>query len=52
MGVPRILEMFPQAPNCQPFVGKHNYGFLQQLPLEYYFEMLYNKQAAPTERPA
>lgn len=51
MGVPRILEMFAQAPNCQPFVGEHNYGFLQQLPLEYYFEMLYNKQAAPMERP-
>jgi hypothetical protein len=51
LGIPRILEMFPQAPNCQPFVGKDNYGFLQQLPLEYYFEMLYNKQAAPLRQP-
>lgn len=51
MGVPRILEMFAMAPNCQPFVGKDNYGFLQQVPLEYYFEKLYNKQAAPMRQP-
>lgn len=51
MGVPRILEMFAQAPNCQPFVGKDNYGFLHQVPLEYYFELLYNKQAAPIRQP-
>lgn len=50
MGVPRILEMFWQAPNCQPFVGKDNYGFLQQVPLEYYVDLLYNKKAAPVEQ--
>lgn len=46
MGVPRILEMCAYAPNCQPFVGKDNYGFLYQVQLEYYFELLYNKKAA------
>lgn len=50
MGVPRILEMCAYAPNCQPFVGKDNYGFLFQVPLEYYFEDLYNKKAAPKEQ--
>ncbi len=46
MGVPRLLEMYAQAPNCQPFVGEDNYGYLQQVPLEYYFELLYTKKAA------
>lgn len=45
MGVPRLLEMCAIAPNCQPFVGKYNYGFLHQLPLEYHFFELYNKKA-------
>lgn len=45
MGVPRVLEMYWQAPNCQPNVGEDNYGFLHQVPLEYYVEMLYNKKA-------
>lgn len=44
MGVPRILEMCAYAPNCQPFVGKDNLGFLQQVPLECHFEYLYNKR--------
>lgn len=51
MGVPRILEMCAYAPNCQPFVGQDNYGFLHQVPLEYYFQMLYNKTAIPKEQP-
>lgn len=51
LGVPRVLEMFAQAPNCQPFIGEDNYGFLQQVPLEYYFEMLYNKKAASLWQP-
>lgn len=50
MGVPRILEMCAYAPNCQPFVGKDNLGFLHQVPLEYHFDYLYNKKAAPKER--
>lgn len=45
MGVPRILEMCAIAPNCQPNVGKDNYGFLHQVPLEYHFFELYNKKA-------
>lgn len=50
MGVPRILEMFALAPNCQPFVGEDNYGFYQQVPLEYYFDLLYNKKAAEIQQ--
>jgi hypothetical protein len=50
MGIPRLLEMFDQAPNCQPFVGEDNYGFLHQVPLEGYFELLYNEKAAHVER--
>jgi len=46
MGIPRIVEMFGLAPNCQPFVGKDNYGFLHQRGLEYYFDLLYKKKAA------
>jgi len=49
MGVPRILEMFAQAPNCQPFVGPDNYGSFHQLPIQYFFEELYNKKAAPMD---
>lgn len=48
MGAPRILEMCAFAPNCQPFVGKHNYGFLHQKGLEYYFDLLHKKKAANT----
>lgn len=51
MGVPRILEMCYYAPNCQPFVGKDNYGFLYQVPLEYFFEELYKKKAAQIKQP-
>ncbi len=50
MGIPRILEMYPLAPNCQPFVGKDNYGNPFQVPLEYFFDLLYNKKAAPMEQ--
>lgn len=51
MGIARILEMCHYAPNCQPFVGKDNYGFLYQVPLEYFFEELYQKKTALSERP-
>lgn len=50
IGVPRILEMFAQAPNCQPFVGEDNFGAYQSLPLEYYFQDLYKRKAAPKEQ--
>lgn len=50
MGTPRILEMFPQAPNCQPFIGDDNYGSPFQVPLEYYFDLLYKKKAAPEQQ--
>lgn len=43
MGVPRILEMCSFAPNCQPFYGPNNYGFLHQVPLQFYFDLLYKK---------
>jgi hypothetical protein len=46
MDIPRILEIFHQAPNCQPFYGEHNYGFLHQRALEYYFDLLYKKTAS------
>lgn len=46
MGIPRILEMCSYAPNCQPFVGTDNFGFLHQRGLEYYFELFYKKKAA------
>lgn len=52
IGIPRLLEMCPYAPNCQPFVGKDNYGFLYQVPLEYFFEELCNKKAAQMEQPS
>lgn len=50
MGIPRILEMFVFAPNCQPFIGKDNYGSYRPDHLEYYVDMLYNRKIAPTER--
>lgn len=50
MGTPRILELCSYAPNCQPFVGKDNLGFLFQRGLEHSFERLYNKKAARTEQ--
>lgn len=50
MGVPRILEMFDQAPNCLPFVGEDNYGTYWTEHFEYHFEQLYNKKAVPSER--
>lgn len=43
MGVPRIIEMCQFAPNCQPFVGEHNYGFYHQDALEFYFKELNEK---------
>lgn len=50
MGVPRVLEMFALAPNCQPFIGKDNYGSYRPDHLEYYIDMLYNRKAAPKEQ--
>jgi hypothetical protein len=50
MGVPRILEMYALAPNCQPFVGKDNFGAYQSLPLQCFFEDLYKRKAAPKEQ--
>lgn len=50
MGVPRLLEMYPLAPNCQPFVGEDNFGAYQSLPLECHFEDLYKRKAAPKEQ--
>lgn len=50
MGVPRILEMCVYAPNCQPFVGKENYGYMYQVPLEYFFDLLYSKKAVDTRQ--
>lgn len=45
MGHPRILEMSSMAPNCQPFVGKKNYGYYHQGAAEYYFEKLMKQNA-------
>ena len=50
MGVPRVVEMFAQAPNCQPFIGKDNYGSYRPDHIEYYFDYLYNEKAAPKEQ--
>lgn len=50
MGVPRVVEMFAQAPNCQPFIGKDNYGSYRPDHIEYYIDYLYNKKAAPVEQ--
>lgn len=44
MGTPRIVEICSFAPNCQPFVGNHNYGFYHQEGLEYYFNLLSHKK--------
>jgi hypothetical protein len=49
MGVPRIVEMFSQAPNCQPFVGKDNYGSYRPDHIEYYFDYLYNQKKLPPQ---
>ena len=43
MGKARIIEMCQFAPNCQPFVGEHNYGFYHQEALNYYFKYLTEK---------
>jgi hypothetical protein len=40
MNLPSILEMFPNAPNCIPFIGNKNYGYYHQNALEYYFKKL------------
>jgi hypothetical protein len=40
---PSILEMYPNAPNCTPFVGNGNYGFYHQKALEHYFHKLANR---------
>ncbi len=43
IGVPRLLEMSPIAPNCQPFVGKDNFGFYHQNAAQYLFKRLFDK---------
>jgi hypothetical protein len=40
---PRLLEMCSFAPNCQPFIGKHSYGYYHQNAVEYYFDKLMNE---------
>jgi hypothetical protein len=50
MGTPRILEMYAMAPNCQPFVGKDNYGALFTVPLQFFFEELYKQKAVAGQR--
>lgn len=50
MGIPRVLEMFVFAPNCQPFIGKDNYGSYRPDHLEYYVDILHNRKAAPKEQ--
>lgn len=40
MKTPRILEVCEYAPNCMPFVGEKSYGFLNQIGLEYYVDIL------------
>lgn len=50
MGVPRILEMCAQAPNCQPFVGRENYGALFTVQMKIFFEQLYVKKAVAGQR--
>lgn len=42
MGTPRVLEMCPFAPNCQPFVGENNFGHFNTKGIMYYFERLFN----------
>lgn len=51
MGTPRLLEMCAQAPNCQPFVGKANYGALFTVQMKGFFEMLYKQKAVHEEQP-
>lgn len=41
LGKPRILEMCNFAPNCQPFVGEDNFGYLHQGSAEYFFNRLF-----------
>lgn len=41
---PRLLELCAGAPNCQPFIGEDNYGYLNQVGLVYYFEILISKK--------
>ncbi|HRP30465.1 MAG TPA: hypothetical protein PKV73_01170 [Agriterribacter sp.] len=42
MGTPRILEICEFAQNCIHMIGAHNYGYLHQGALEYYFRKLDN----------
>lgn len=43
MGSPRLLEICSFAPNCQPFVGKYNYGYYHQGGAEYLFNRLFEE---------
>lgn len=40
MKTPRLLEVCEYAPNCQPFIGEHSYGYLHQSAIKYYFKLL------------
>lgn len=40
MKSPRLLELCEFAPNCQPFIGEHSYGYLHQTAAEHYFKTL------------
>lgn len=40
---PRLLELSLMAPNCPPFIGEWNRGYLFQNALEYYFEEMFDK---------
>lgn len=42
-GLPRLLEVCKYAPNCNPFIGKNNYGFMFQDGLEYLFRKMYDE---------
>lgn len=42
-GLPRLLEVCKYAPNCNPFIGKNNYGFMFQEGAEYLFRKMYTE---------
>ncbi len=41
--IPRLLEYCFGAPNCQAFIGPDTYGYLNNIGLEYYFDLLLKK---------
>lgn len=38
--IPRLLELCEGAPNCQPFIGEHSYGYYHQKAPEWFFTEL------------